>query len=117
MNNMPHFARILARTALATSLQLLWAGQAAWAQAQPASPATEAEAEAEANDNPQEARVGKGDATRAWLGAQASRKQASGTRQTLSGPVMSKVHERYAKSFAIEIERTPIRADMPNTNR
>jgi hypothetical protein len=27
------------------------------------------------------------------------------------------VHERYVKSFGQEIDRTPIRADMPNTTR
>jgi hypothetical protein len=113
MNTMPLLARTLARTALVAIMPMLWHGQTAWAQTQPAP----ADAEADASAPPQEARLGKGDGTRAWLGAQASRKQASSTRQTLSGPVMSKVHERYVKSFGQEIDRTPIRADMPNTTR
>lgn len=40
-----------------------------------------------------------GQDTHRWLDSQASRKQASTTRQTLSGPVMEKVHERYVNSF------------------
>jgi hypothetical protein len=101
---------------VAASLQMLMAASSAFAQptsmppVQPAPTDTNAEAE-------QESPVGKGDATRAWLGAQASRKQASATRQTLSGPVLSAVHERYVKSFAQPVEPTPIRADMPPSSR
>lgn len=43
--------------------------------------------------------------TKDWLQAQSSRAQASPVRQTLSGPVLSKVHERYVKSFAEPIPR------------
>jgi len=93
---------------VAASLQMLMAASSAFAQptsmppVQPAPTDTNAEAE-------QESPVGKG--------AQASRKQASATRQTLSGPVLSAVHERYVKSFAQPVEPTPIRADMPPSSR
>jgi Protein of unknown function (DUF3613) len=82
----------------------------------PAAPA-EAVNAASGPEASKEISIGKGDATRAWLGAQAGRKQGSQTRQSLSGPVMSTVHDRYVKSFAQPIEPTPIRADMVNTNR
>ncbi len=122
MNTMPKLAHTLARAALAASLCTLWSAQAAWAQAQTpnsAAPASAADAEADADttQEPPEARLGKGDATRSWLSAQGSRKQASRTRQTLSGPVMSTVHERYVKSFSQEVERTPLRADMAPSSR
>jgi hypothetical protein len=122
MNTMPTFVRTFARMAAAVSLCTLLSGHLAFAQSQagtaPAATAT-AMADADADDAPDapEPRVAKGDATRAWLGAQASRKGASRTRQTLSGPVMSTVHERYVKSFSHEVERTPIRADMAPTGR
>lgn len=41
--------------------------------------------------------------TRQWVNAQAQREQASTTRQTLSGPVMRRVHDRYLKSFDNEV--------------
>jgi len=41
--------------------------------------------------------------TRQWVHAQGQREQASATRQTLSGPVMRRVHERYLKSFETEV--------------
>jgi Protein of unknown function (DUF3613) len=83
----------------------------------PASPEAQTAGAASAPGGAPDQQIGKGEATRAWLGAQASRKQASQTRQSLSGPVMSTVHERYVKSFSQPVEATPIRADMVNTNR
>lgn len=41
--------------------------------------------------------------TRQWVNTQGQREQASATRQTLSGPVMRRVHERYLKSFEAEV--------------
>lgn len=41
--------------------------------------------------------------TRQWVNAQGQREQASATRQTLSGPVMRRVHDRYLKSFETEV--------------
>jgi hypothetical protein len=53
----------------------------------------------EETQGPESPDIANGQATQGWLSAQAGRKQASRTRQTLSGPVMSKVHERYLESF------------------
>jgi len=39
--------------------------------------------------------------TKAWLELQRSGRNASSNKQTLSGPVMKKVHERYIESFAL----------------
>lgn len=47
-------------------------------------------------------RIADGSATRAWLKAQDSGAMASKHRQTLSGPAMSRVHERYLNSFPTE---------------
>lgn len=52
--------------------------------------------------NPKPA-IASGNSTKAWLAAQGSRQDASETRQTLSGPVLSKVHERYVKSFTMPV--------------
>lgn len=124
MNTMPNLAHTFARTLLAVSLCALCSGQAAFAQTHTSAGAAvavgaDADADADVDSTRQapEARLGKGDATRSWLGAQTSRKQASRTRQTLSGPVMSTVHERYVKSFSQEVDRTPLRADMSPTSR
>ncbi len=124
MNTMPSLVRPLACARLARgqgiwrvalAAPLLLALGSAFAQAQPAA-ATAVAPEASAEEA-QEPRTGKGDSTRAWLGAQASRKQASSTRQTLSGSVMSTVNKRYVDSFSRNIDPTPIRADMPETRR
>jgi hypothetical protein len=125
MNNMPFSIRPIARVqsllaprawlaALSIPMLLTLSTSSAWAQSQPAAPSA-------SEDNGVETikaeRVGKGDATRGWLNAQASRRQASSTRQTLSGPVMSTVHDRYVQSFAHPVVPTSIRADMPPTSR
>ncbi len=105
------------RAALAVSAGLLAPVGVSWAQAQaPTATAPVASTEA-ASGAPAQNQAGDGKATRAWLGAQSGRKQASSTRQTLSGPVMSTVHDRYVKSFAQPIEATPIRADMVSSGR
>lgn len=52
---------------------------------------------------PPEPPIADGTASKSWLMAQGARQQASKTRQTLSGPVMGKVYERYVKSFTIPI--------------
>ncbi|MEY2842388.1 MAG: hypothetical protein RI920_425 [Pseudomonadota bacterium] len=118
MNTMPllvrhsaharHARRLGVRQVALSAICLLALGSAL-AQAQN-SPAHEVAPEAH-SDEPQELRVGKGDATRTWLGTQASRKQASSTRQTLSGPVMSTVNQRYVKSFGHEVDATPLRSE------
>jgi Protein of unknown function (DUF3613) len=54
----------------------------------------------EASDPPD---MANGRSTQAWLNAQAHRQGASRTRQTMSGPVMGKVHERYLKSFEASV--------------
>ncbi|MGC4059832.1 MAG: DUF3613 domain-containing protein [Aquabacterium sp.] len=38
-----------------------------------------------------------------WLNAQASGKQASSSRPSLSGPILDKVHQRYVNSFGYPI--------------
>lgn len=47
--------------------------------------------------------IADGHATQTWLAAQASGEQASKRRQTLSGPVMKRIHERYLQSFTQQI--------------
>lgn len=44
--------------------------------------------------------IADGSATRAWLKTQETGSVASKHKQTLSGPVMSRVHERYVNSFS-----------------
>ena len=41
--------------------------------------------------------------TRQWVQAQGQREKASATRQTLSGPAMRRVHDRYLKSFETDV--------------
>lgn len=60
-----------------------------------------------------EPRIATGDSARDWLQRQSSRKQASRTRQTLSGPAMSNVNKRYVDSFATPMTETPLRAMTP----
>jgi hypothetical protein len=47
----------------------------------------------------EETPIADGRSARVWLQQQGARKQASTVRQTLSGPVMAKVHDRYVDSF------------------
>lgn len=54
-----------------------------------------------------------GNATRGWLQAQSSREQASTHRPTLSGPAMRRVHDRYLKSFEVEIPQQ-LRESLPS---
>lgn len=51
--------------------------------------------------------VKPGEGTRNWLGAQSQKQQASRTRPTLSGPVLTRVHKQYQDSFALTREPTP----------
>lgn len=65
-------------------------------------------------DSPPEA---VGTQSRQWLNSQAQRQQASATRQTLSGPAMKAVHERYVRSFTTPIEPTSLHNRDPiNSN-
>jgi Protein of unknown function (DUF3613) len=49
-----------------------------------------------------------GMATRKWTKAQAQHEQATRNRPTLSGPVMTSIHERYVESFRNKIEPTSL---------
>jgi Protein of unknown function (DUF3613) len=49
-----------------------------------------------------------GTATRKWTRAQAQQEQATRNRQTLSGPVMTSIHQRYVESFRNKIEPTSL---------
>lgn len=44
-----------------------------------------------------------GRATRNWLQAQGSREQASAVRPNLSGPALRRTHDRYLRTFEVEI--------------
>lgn len=50
-----------------------------------------------------------GQQSRQWLRAQAERELASPNRQTLTGPAMRAVHDRYVSSFATPREPTSFR--------
>lgn len=56
-----------------------------------------------------------GRSTRGWLQAQGNREQASASRPTLSGPVLRRVHERYLRTFEVEIPQQ-LRESLP-TNK
>lgn len=53
-----------------------------------------------------------GQATRNWLQAQGGRELASASRPTLSGPALRRVHDRYLKSFEVEIPQQ-LRESLP----
>ncbi len=54
-----------------------------------------------------------GRATRGWLQSQASREQASPHRPTLSGPALRRVHDRYLRSFELDIPQQ-LRESLPS---
>lgn len=54
-----------------------------------------------------------GGQSRQWLRHQAQREQASPQRQTLTGPAMKAVHDRYVRSFTTPIEATSFHARDP----
>jgi hypothetical protein len=56
-------------------------------------------ASAHAEETVKQANTPQPEATRQWLELQRSGQAASPQRQTLSGEAMSKIHERYIKSF------------------
>lgn len=56
-----------------------------------------------------------GRATRQWLQSQSSREQASATRPTLSGPALRRVHDRYLRTFEVDIPQQ-LRESLP-TNK
>jgi hypothetical protein len=93
----------LPRLALALLLSHSLLVGAVCAQQMPAS-----EKPAQANDAEQEASAAPraGEQTKAWLGGQARREQSSKIRPSLSGPVMSRVSERYLNSFSTRAEPT-----------
>lgn len=53
-----------------------------------------------------------GKATRQWLQGQSSREQASATRPTLSGPALRRVHDRYLRTFEVDIPQQ-LRESLP----
>ena len=119
MITMPPFARLAQRArahggaALATSLLCLAAMAPLHAQEapRPIGPSDHATADGSAP-----AAAPNGTATRAWLGKQAQRQDASKTRQTQSGPVMTAVHDRYVKSFTNDIPSTnSLRTTVPTS--
>lgn len=56
-----------------------------------------------------------GRATRKWLQAQGNREQASANRPGLSGPALRRTHDRYLRTFEIEIPQQ-LRESLP-TNK
>jgi hypothetical protein len=53
----------------------------------------------EADASATETDIANGQSTHEWLAAQSSGKQASKQQPRLSGPVMTKIHQRYLDSF------------------
>lgn len=54
-----------------------------------------------------------GRATRGWLQAQGNREQASANRPTLSGPALRRTHDRYLRTFEVDIPQQ-LRESLPN---
>lgn len=84
------------------------------ATTEPAAPASSAEPYAtpewrhqqQASENP------TGRATRQWLQTQGSGEQASANRPTLSGPALRRVHDRYLRTFEVDIPQQ-LRESLP----
>lgn len=53
-----------------------------------------------------------GKATRQWLQGQSGREQASANRPSLSGPALRRVHERYLRTFEVDIPQQ-LRESLP----
>jgi Protein of unknown function (DUF3613) len=53
-----------------------------------------------------------GRATRQWLQGQSGGEQASANRPTLSGPALRRVHERYLRTFEVDIPQQ-LRESLP----
>jgi len=98
MTTTPTFPRLRAALGLLALLPLAWAQGTAHADTPPADNLVQPESARTAPSAP-----ATGVTTRQWVAAQGQREQASATRQTLSGPVMRRVHERYLKSFETEV--------------
>lgn len=54
-----------------------------------------------------------GRATRAWLQAQGHREQASANRPALSGPALRRAHDRYMRTFEVDIPQQ-LRESVPS---
>jgi hypothetical protein len=99
MNQSPRF-----HTACILGLLLATYGLPSSAEPEAANPAVAASSPASTEpERAAETDIASGERTKGWLGSQASGAQASRHKQTLSGPVMSKVHERYVKSFTTAV--------------
>lgn len=98
MTTLPLLHRLRAALGLLTLLPLALAQGMAHADTPPAENSVPPESAQTAPVAP-----ATGVTTRQWVAAQGQREQASATRQTLSGPVMRRVHDRYLKSFETEV--------------
>lgn len=54
-----------------------------------------------------------GRVTRSWLQAQGAREQASANRPTLSGPALRRTHDRYLRTFEVDIPQQ-LRESLPS---
>ncbi len=101
--------------ALLTTLLACPSARATQAEAPPA-PATNAAAEPFSTEEWQLEQKRQlpetGRATRQWLQSQSSREQASATRPTLSGPALRRVHDRYLRTFEVDIPQQ-LRESLP----
>jgi hypothetical protein len=91
-------------------LSCVFAVSAAHAQRtpEPVKPSQDAETEESVAHAPP-----AGEQSKAWLGAQARREQASKNRPSISGPVMSRVNQRYLNSFTTRAEPTSFHDRQP----
>lgn len=99
----------LTAAALAALLALI-GPSASHAQSTATSGATPTAAEANAAQVGAPTAEAPGGQSRQWLRSQSQREQASPQRQTLTGPAMKAVHDRYVRSFTTPIEATSFHA-------
>lgn len=100
--------------ALLTALFVCQSARATQADATPATaaPATEPFSTAEWQLEQRRQLPETGRATRQWLQSQSSREQASAARPTLSGPALRRVHDRYLRTFEVDIPQQ-LRESLP----
>lgn len=103
-SSFPHLMRALSLVLAMTSLTATAQSTNATANTSTTEPSHENKGE---TDSPMQASkpaqppiIAGGQTTQAWLALQASGAQASRQRQTLSGPAMKRIHERYLEVFA-----------------
>lgn len=104
MTTTPILHRLRTALGVLALLPLAWAQGTAHADTQADTPTADGSAQhGSAQAAPTPPAPATGVITRQWVNAQGQREQASATRQTLSGPVMRRVHDRYLKSFETEV--------------